>query len=438
MTATLARRPGGNASTGTPIPLADRRAIPWFVALIAVFPLAWGLGLVPVLWSGIAVPMGLWLLRQPRLLVPKGSTLWAVFLTAMALSALQVGSFGRLGTWGLRASWYVGATVCLLYVLNHPSSRTVVTAVRCLIGFWVIAAIGGWLGVLAPQVRWVGPVAALLPGPFLTNGLVADLTSPVLAELQTVGGAVSLARPAAPFAYTNSWGSTIALLTPFLFIAFSDRRIGLPRWLTVGMLVAALPPFVLALNRGSWLTLGAGLLYGAFSLPSGSRARAMRWIIALAAVAVTAALWTGALTQVISNVETRSTDSDETRSGLYQEALDGALESPLLGYGAPRPSELNPDGPPVGTHGQLWMVLYSHGFLAAACFAGFFGLTFLMTRPTTPVLRWSRVALLIGLLQLPIYGHLPQQLFVLMATVAILQRAMVEGSGDRGSATVGP
>lgn len=430
MTAVAASlRAAGPTRSASPVITAGttRAGVPWLVALVAGYPVLWALGLAPLAWSLIGVPMALALVGQRRLAVPRGSSMWALFLIAMVLSTVQLGSFARLGTWTLRASWYLSATAVLLYVLNHPSRRTVITTVRCLVGLWTITAIGGWLGVLAPRVRWTGPVAAALPSAILQNGLVADMTSPILAELQGVGGRVALARPAAPFPYTNSWGSTLALLTPFVIMALADRRVGLPRGLVVAMLAAAVVPFVLALNRGSWLTLGLGVVYGLVGLPPAARRRARRWLLGLCAAGLLLAVTTGLASTVHSQVAARSTDSDETRSNLYAEAVDGAVASPLLGYGAPRRSEINPDGPPVGTHGQLWMVLYSHGFIAAACFAGFFVVALAISRPENPILLWTRVALLIGLLQLPIYGHLPQQLFIMMLAVALIHR--VNGVG---------
>jgi len=118
-------------------------------------------------------------------------------------------------------------------------------------------------------------------------------------------------------------------------------------------------------------------------------------------------------------LETRSEDSNETRSTLYAETLKETAKSPLIGYGSTRPNPADPDGPPLGTHGQLWAVLFAHGYLGVGLFLTFFVTAFFRTKPQDPVPHWAKVALLIGLLQMPIYGHLPHQLFVLMAAVVM-------------------
>jgi polysaccharide biosynthesis protein PslJ len=63
-------------------------------------------------------------------------------------------------------------------------------------------------------------------------------------------------------------------------------------------------------------------------------------------------------------LETSSTTDD--RASLYSETIDRSLESPVFGYGAPRPSADNL--PSVGTHGQVWTLMFSHGFPALILF----------------------------------------------------------------------
>ena len=105
------------------------------------------------------------------------------------------------------------------------------------------------------------------------------------------------------------------------------------------------------------------------------------------------------------------------------QAFDRTLDSPLLGYGGPRPSEVRENAPDVGTQGQLWMVLFSHGFPAAALFVGWFAYAFARTWRTRSSLGfWCHVTLLIGLLQMPVYGLLPVQIHVLMVAAALALR----------------
>lgn len=91
----------------------------------------------------------------------------------------------------------------------------------------------------------------------------------------------------------------------------------------------------------------------------------------------------------------------------------------MIGYGTPRPNPSNPTGPPLGTHGQMWAIMFAHGFLALALYLLFFVYGFVRGPGRSVVGHWAKVSLLIGLLQLPIYGHLPVQLFIMMGAVAM-------------------
>ncbi|MEL6982762.1 MAG: O-antigen ligase family protein, partial [Actinomycetota bacterium] len=185
----------------------------------------------------------------------------------------------------------------------------------------------------------------------------------------------------------------------------------------------ALVPFTVALNRGSWLTLGLGLAYGAIRWTK--RHRDPRPLVALGLVIVAGlamATVTGAAQSAADALATRSADSNETRSGLYVETLTEVARSPVIGFGSTRPSTDNPDGPPLGTHGQFWAVVFAHGYLGAALFVGFFLSVLVRARSADPLQHWAKVALLIGLLQLPIYGHLPHQLFIMVGAAALALR----------------
>ena len=403
---------------GTPPPAAAA-----FTGLIALYPIAWALGLAPIVWAAVAVPMTIYLLKRPNVLVPRAFMLWLVFLVVVFASFLQVNSAGRIATWGLRTVWYVAATVCVVYLVNQPGRAAVRSIVRALVGFWLITMVGGWAGLLAPDVAWAGLFAKALPGVIRANSLVADLTEPAFTEIQRVGGNITLRRPAAPFAYTNNWGSTFALLTPFVLLAAADRRYGIPRSLAFGLLAVGSVPFALALNRGSWLTLGIGLVYAGWLLVRKGNPRVVLGAIVFLLLALVAAAGSGAIGVVSGQLEARSTDSNETRAALIEETIHQTMKSPLIGYGTPRPSPEVPDGPPVGTHGQMWMVMFSHGMLGVACYIGFFLYFFLATEPSNTTLVWCKVAMLIGLTQTMIYGHLPHQLFIMMATVAAIHHA---------------
>ncbi len=409
------QRPARPATTDVPEATA-----PLFLAMMAGYPLAWALGLGPGIWAFMPLIMIGWLLRQRSIEIPPGFILFGLFLVVMGLSVVQVEGVGRLAVFLMRASWYTGAAITLLYLVNQrrgwATARAIVGALLIL---WGACVTLGYIAIVAPDLSWAGPAVRLLPGTLANDPFVQDLTSPRLAEVQEFSS-VTLGRPAAPFPYTNSWGSTIALLTPFALLAINEPRLRLPRPLVLGVLIASVVPVMVSLNRGAWLTIGFGLLYGVFlvSRRRGSWRLAVGLAIAALVVVVTAVSF-GATSQVADQLETRTEDSDATRTSLYSEAWNGAVDSPFLGYGTPTPSVVDPDGPPIGTHGQFWMILYSHGMLGAAMFVGFFVLAWHRTKPTSPVNLWSRVTIAVTLVQMPIYGQLPQQVFITMAAVAL-------------------
>lgn len=392
-----------------------------FTVLVAGYPAAWALGLSPLWYSMLALPMALWLVRHRPVRVAPGTGYLALFLAVVGLSGIGLESPGSMAIFGLRSSWYIAAFVSYLYLARRRGGRSTVRLVRAMVALWVLVVIGGYLSILTPELSWTTPVAKILPGALADNELISRMIAPQVSETQVFRYEdVVLHRPAAPFAYTNAWGSSFALLTPFVVAAIHDRRIGIPRLVLVPLLAAGLVPLSVALNRGSWLTLGLGLAYGVVRWAR-VRGDGRPLIVAtlLVAAGLAATSLTGVLDSSFEQLETRSAASDQTRSSLYIETIGAAAESPLIGHGSTRPSVDNPTGPPLGTHGQLWAVLFAHGYLGALLYVGFFAAAFLRCRSSEPVQHWTKVALLIGLLQLPIYGHLPHQLFILVGAAAL-------------------
>ncbi len=392
-----------------------------FGLLIAGYPLAWAVGLAPVHHLVMAVPMALWLIRHRPVRLPPGTVLFALFLAVVAASAVQLDTPGRIAIYALRSSWYLAALIGYVYLgrYRRRSSRPIL--VWSLVLLFALLVAGGYLSVLAPELDWSTPVAKLLPAGLGDNDLVDRLIRPQVSEIQLFRFRdVILYRPAAPFAYTNAWGSSLALLTPFVVAAIHDRRVGIPRFVLVPLVLSGLVPFAVGLNRGSWLTLAVGLGYGAVRYARTERTAVPVVALALAfGLGATVALSSGVLDSSAQQLAARSADSNETRATLYLETIEGAASSPIIGHGSTRPNPADPEGPPLGTHGQLWAVLFAHGFLGAGLYVGFFVAAFRRATANDPVPHWAKVSLLIGLLQLPIYGHLPHQLFIMVAAAAI-------------------
>ena len=388
--------------------------------IIAGYPIAWALGLGPMIFPLAAMFMVFWLIRHPPMLVPSGTVFFAVFLLLALASVVQINSPGRAGVWVLRTVWYASAFVTWLYLARQTSVRARRLIVYSLLFAWLVTVVVGVVAIIAPDIAWRSVLSPVLPGIIGGDEYVKDLINPSLAEIQSFYGGVTLNRPAGPYAYTNAWGSSFALLTPFVFAALQDRRLRLARPVVLVALLVGLVPFVQSLNRGAWLTLALGTVYGVIRYSV--VARKLLPIVALVIMGtllMVGAFASGAVDSAAEQLATRTADSDETRSGLYLDTIARSAESPLLGYGTPRPDPANPSGPPLGTHGQIWAVLFAHGYVAAFAYLGFFVFAFLRARGRDPLTHWAKVSLGIGVLQLPIYGHVPTQLFVMVTAAAI-------------------
>ena len=119
--------------------------------------------------------------------------------------------------------------------------------------------------------------------------------------------------------------------------------------------------------------------------------------------------------------------SNQGRSILYNEAKDSVMKSPMMGYGGPKASVVNPNLPPVGTQGQFWLVFFSHGFPGAFFFVSFFVYATWRTRKAkTNAALWCHIVLLLAVVQMPFYGLLHMQIHILAIAFALASREMID------------
>ncbi len=394
------------------------RGSPWFGLMFLGFPIWWALGISAFIWPILAVPLAFSLLRRPTIRIPRGFWLWLLFLLWVAGSASQLDEGVRGIAWGYRAATYLAATVLFLYLYNEPRDRLSDRRVLLtLAAFWAYVALGGLLGVIAPRFEFQSPLERVLPSRLASNEFVHALVHPAAAQISTFLG-YEAPRPKAPFEYTNDWGSAFALMTPLAIAAFPHVRSAGHRLGLLAILLASLVPVVMSLNRGLWLSLGVALLYALVRSAGNGRGRPALGIgfgLALIVIFTIAS----PLRDVIE-ARLQTPHSNQRREALYAETVNGALRSPILGFGAPRPSEANPNLPSVGTQGQVWLVLYSQGIPGALFFVGWYLAGYLRTlRRSSWTVFWCNVVALIALLQLPYYGHLAAQLQVIMVALAL-------------------
>jgi polysaccharide biosynthesis protein PslJ len=399
-------------------PVAGRNpAWPAYVLFMGL-PAWWLLGASHFVWPVVAGFMVLSLLIRPDVRVPGNLAIWALFLAWMLVSALAIDTAGRAQGFALRFVIYLSAGIVYLWLVNSPqiSSRALVSALG---GYWALVVLGGYLGILFPTTEFHTPIEQVIPGSLLANDYVHHMTHARFAEVQDFLG-YPLGRPTTFFTYTNGWGSAFALLTPFAVAAFAQTRSR--RWRrTLGLLfVLSLVPVVVSLNRGLWISLIAAGVYMwvrvTVSGKLGTTVRAL-CVAAVLAVVVIASPLGDLVEQRLSHGH-----SNAARVALYNETFARIGDSPLIGYGAPRPAQGSGYLDSVGTQGQVLYLVFSHGYPGLLLFFAWLGHAFFRSvRAASPARLAGHVALLIAAIQAPFYG-IQMQMFIIVAAAVVALR----------------
>ncbi len=401
--------------------MASRELPRWpLTAMFVLFPLWWVLGPGEVVWIPLAGIMLLFLRRHGKIQAPRGFGIWLLFLLWMGCSVIGVDSDGRLLGFLYRALLYLTVTVAFLYVYNARTTLTARYVLGVLTIFWLIVVAGGYLGVLWPLFSIQTPLGAVLPTWLTSNELVQEMVVRRATQYNPDSWNPLDPRPSAPFLYTNGWGNAYSVLLP-LVIAYLVlvRREGRFWWLLPVIPLSFVPAF-LTLNRGMFLGLGVALAYILMRSVVRGNVRAILALAVLAAVAAGAWATLPAGERLSERVEVSS--STEDRADLYVEAIDRTLEQPIFGYGAPRPSE-TPGAPSVGTQGQFWMVMFSHGIPAVALFMGWLVWAYVRSiRERDPVGLACNTVLLLTLVESLYYGTMASGLMVAMLAAAVALR----------------
>lgn len=404
-----------------------RLQVTWpLVFLFVAFPAWWLVGVSAFTWPVVAIAMLVALAWRRRTQAPVAFALWLAFLSWVLLSGLQLSNGTTIMTFVYRLLLYCAAGVLFLYVYNMPrSGRLDIKVLRILTVFWMVVVAGGYAGILVRSHTFTPPLDYLLPHGFRDKPFVQELVQPVFAQVQTFLG-FPVPRPAAPFAYTNDWGGNIAVLTLVALAAVAAARPGRWRRLVVAGLALSIVPMVFSLDRGMFLSLTVGVLYVTVRLAMRGRLSALATVVSLAALAILIVALTPLGHLVTKSFSSTHGNSNQTRLSLYQQASAGAGASPVFGYGAPKPV-ISPGGltqaPAIGTQGQLWLVLYSHGYPALIFFIGFFLAVLWQTRRARGTAGlWLHAVPLVALAQIAVYGWEPVELQVIMAAAALAYR----------------
>jgi hypothetical protein len=416
------------------------------VLLIVGFPLWWILGVSGFVAMIFAIPMATQLWRQRQIVAPGGFGWWILFVVWICLGVLVLwadapgavpgGGISRLMLFGYRLGWYLTCTVVLLWIANSSRRQIPFARVCNIVGYlFVFSVAGGLLGVLTPQVELQSLLEVILPGGVRANGFVKSLIHPSFADVQTVLGHPE-ARPKAPFAYANSWGSSLAMSLPFFLVGWWKHGTRFQRVSVLPVLAVALIPVIYSLNRGLWASLLLGaVVFLALQL---ARGRVIVPVMALVAALIAALLLVASPLGVIVSERMENQHSNNRRALLLESTVTSAATgSPVIGFGSTRDVQgsfasiagaSTPDCkgcgvPPLGTQGQIWLVIFSQGLIGALLYLAFFLTAFFRSwRCRTGSEILATTLLLFSGLQMFVYDTLEMPMYLVMIAIGVAWR----------------
>jgi len=389
-------------------------------AMFALFPVWWLLGPGEAVWIPLAALMLVLLRRHGRIRAPRGLGIWLLFLLWMMCSVIGIDTGGRLFGFLFRALLYVSVTVVFLYVYNARATLTARYVLGVLTVFWLIVVMGGYLGVFWPLFSIQTPLGAVLPSWLSSNDLVQEMIVRRATQYSPNAWTLIDPRPSAPFLYTNGWGNAYSVLTPLVIAYLVTVRRERRFWYLLPIVPLSFVPAFLTLNRGMFLGLALALAYVLLRSLIGGNARALAAVAALALAAGGAWATLPVAERLDHRVEVSSSTTD--RAALYVEAVERTLQQPVFGYGAPRPS-VTAGAPSVGTQGQFWMVMFSHGIPGVVLFMGWLVFAYVRTlRARDPVGLACNTVLLVTLVESLYYGIMTTGLMVAMLAAAVALR----------------
>lgn len=405
--------------------------------MLGAYPLWWllGLGSLALMFFG-AVMIAI-MVRRGGLSVPRGSGCWLLFLLLMCVSVIGIDSPGRLIGFVYRAFLYFTVTAAFIYVYNARVSLTTRYVLGVIAAFWGATVVGGYASIMFPTFSFYTPLHYVLPAGLQSNELVGEMVERRMTQHNPDSWFDLAPRPSAPFLYTNQWGNVYSLALPMVLAylyRFKKSERGLRFWVTLLAIPLSFVPALLTLNRGMFLGLAVGALYLLVRFVQAGRSRE----ITLIAVVGGCAAVTTAILGIQSRLEKRVTTSSSTedRATLYKETVDRTLESPLFGYGGPRPS-VTEGLPSVGTQGHVWTVMFSFGIPALLFFmATLVGLVIATRRVRSVSQLLVHAVQVITVVEVLYYGVLPNGLVLSFIAAALLLRSRNDTIDDGSHASL--
>ncbi len=452
--------PGGpvpptRADEPLPVRLRDLPHTTWpLIALLVGFPVWWLLGLGVFSFVICAVPMALVLLNRRPLRFPPGFGLWVLFLIWYLVSCSMLDEnppgaygeldFGRIVSVLVRLVVYLASATIALYVGNLSERELPRLALTRMLGaLFITTTLGGLLGVVFPNFHITPLFGMLLPGKVRANAFVQNIIDPTAAQITWVGS-VKAIRPEAPFEWANTWGNNYSILLIWFVLGWWVYASRKRRMLGAGILVLSLVPVVYGLNRGLWVGIALSAVYVLVRLAL--RGRVMALGVAGIALVLGGAMFV--MSPLYAQVETRldNPQSNSIRAYTRAKTIEATFTSPIIGYGNTRYSvgsdktvttgktQACPEckHPPLGSDGQLWLLLISQGFVGAGLYVLFFlNAIRRYWRDTSPIATGGVLTMLLVLFYMTIYDGLYTPMPLYLLSFAVMWRNGIDLSPPR-------
>ncbi len=399
------------------------------VTMFAFMPLWWALGVWYFVWPFFGLAMFVLLTTRGRVRLPTGTSLWLILLAVIALSATRLDRITQLFVFTLRFGHLLTAFIVGVYVYNLARDKVpwVRIANPLIIFFFAMVALG-WLGVLMPKFSMPSPFELVLPERVAGERFITDITRLDSTEFNPRSDN-PIYRPAAPYPYTNNWGTAYCFLVPVALAYLMVVKRGGMRLAVLIALPLSIVPAFLTLNRGMFIGLGAGVLYLLGREIARGRVRLMLPVGAILLAGGIVTLFIPVIDLITNRTSTTDTTSD--RFDLYRQTWAAVAHSPLLGFGQPNSVDTTHAAEPLGTQGMIWQVLYSHGIPATICLYLLFAvIARRLASAVTPAGLWLSALPIIAVVVTPFYSYIDPNMAVLFAAIG-LGLAAVDGPINR-------
>ncbi len=276
--------------------------------------------------------------------------------------------------------------------------------------FFLTVLAGGFLGLAVPHFQFRSALELALPRHLAANPFMSALIHPIAAQVQNaLGDGSGNGRPAAPFGYTNLWVDDRTASG-----AVVRRGLGSawPRsWSLAGVAVvlSALVPVILSLNRGLWIGVIASFVRLGVRQLAHAKIGVVLTGLVVAAV-MTVAVSVSPAGTVIDKRLTRG-QSNSIRTYVGHLSIVALEHSPIVGYGGTRHSIGSSSSIAIGkstgcpacgnvatgSTGTLWSIMFNQGLGGIFGYFGFFVLCLWQyrrgrrrsTRQLSPHWLWS-------------------------------------------------